>query len=189
MNFATKNIAVDTTTGSGSKYMSVGINDNVALEAIEAGESSKGTPFIEVFFSKGEDSLAKDKFYMSEKAQEKSQQKLIHLLVDGLGVDRDKVDAAGEAATSLEDYAKKLNVLIPKGNLFRMKFSGEEYDSAGTTKVAKRITFIPFCEAMSVSPTKLKYDQKNKYDYVALPKPDGDLALAGGADDTSSLPF
>ena len=187
MNFSTSKIAVDTTTGSGSKYMSVGINDSVALEIIEAGESSKGTPFLEVFFSKGEDSTAKDKFYMSEKAQEKSQQKLIHLLVDGLGVDRARVDAAGEAATSLDDYAKKLSTLIPKGNLFRMKFSGEEYDSAGTTKVAKRITFIPFAERMDVLPTKLKYDQGNKYDYVALPKPDANFALAGAAEDV--LPF
>lgn len=188
MNFSTKSIAADTTTGSGSKYMSVGINDNVALEIIEAGESSKGTPFLEVFFSKGDESTAKDKFYMSENAQEKSQQKLIHLLVDGLGVSRDAVDAAGEAATSLANYAKRLTDLIPKNQLFRMKFSGEEYDSAGTTKVAKRINFIPFAEAMSVSPSKLKYDQANKYDYKALPKPDASFAMAGAADD-NLLPF
>ena len=187
MNFSTKSVTVDTTTGSGSKYMSVGINDSVALEIIEAGESSKGTPFLEVFFSKGEDSTAKDKFYMTENAQEKSQQKLIHLLVDGLGVDRARVDAAGEAATSLSDYAKKLSTLIPKGRLFRIKFNGEEYDSAGTTKVAKRIGFIPFCESMDVSPTKLKYDQGNKYDYKAMPKPDGAFALASA--DDNALPF
>ena len=189
MNFSTKSIAVDTTTGSGSKYMSVGINDSVALEIIEAGESSKGTSFLEVFFSKGEDSTAKDKFYMSENAQEKSQQKVIHLLVDGLGVDRARVDAAGDAATSLADYAKKLSSLIPKGRLFRMKFSGEEYDSAGTTKVAKRISFIPFAESMDVAPTKLKYDQGNRYDYKAMPKPDASFALAGSVGGADELPF
>ena len=107
MNFSTKSIAVDTTTGSGSKYMSVGINDSVALEIIAAGESSKGTPFLEVFFSKGEDSTAKDKFYMSENAQEKSQQKVIHLLVDGLGVDRARAQAealAAQAASHLSAF-------------------------------------------------------------------------------------
>lgn len=187
MNFSTKSIAADTNAG-GSKYMSVGINDNVKLEIIEAGESSKGTPFLEVFFSKGEDSTAKDKFYMSENAQEKSLQKLIHLLVDGLGVDRASIDAVTDAATSMDNYAKKLSGLIPKNNAFRLKFCGEEYDSAGTIKVAKRINFIPFAESMAVSPSKLKYDQGNRYDYKAMPKPDADFAMASTAAD-SLLPF
>lgn len=186
MNFSTKN--VEAPVSAGSKYLSVGINDGVILQEITAGASSKkGTPFLEVVVAKGDDSSVKEQFYMSEAAQEKSQQKIIHLLVDGLGVDRAVIDAAGEAATSLDNYAARLNKLIPANKTFRIKFTGEQYDSAGTIKTAKRIGFIPFAEASSVSPSKLRYDANSSYDFKKLPVPDASMALAGDAGD--SLPF
>lgn len=195
MNFSTKKIEV--TAAPTGKYLDLGINDNVTLFAITSGESSKkGTPFLEVEVGKDIEATLKSQFYMSDAAQERSQQRIIHLLVDGLGVDRNAVDAAGEAATSLPNYAARLNALIPKGNKFRIKLTGEEYYKDGDVKVAKRINSKFFAEPMSVSPSRLKFDKGNKYDYVVAPTPNdgsdlpsGDAPLPAAADGDNDLPF
>ncbi len=187
MNFSTKSVTVEA-TGTGSKYLAVGINEGVTLSDFSSGEAKSGTPFLEVTISKGDDSSVKDKLYFSDKAQESSQKRAIELLT-AAGVERTAIDDAGEKATTLDDYAKKLTGLIPKGNSFRMKFAGEEYNASGTIKVAKRIPFQDFAEPTATSPSGLKYSEK--YDLKKMPVPnDGDVAVAtNNTGDDSELPF
>jgi len=189
MNFATASITVENKT-SGSKYMAPGINEDCAIMEITSGASSvKGTPFIAVTFSKGDESSFDAPFYMSDAAQEKSQQKLIHILVDGLGVDRAAVDAAGAAAVSLDDYAAKLNKLVPRNNSVRLKIKGEQYSKTdGNIGTKKAIGFVPFVEPMATKPSKLRYDDTSKYDFERLPTPDGTMPGAAKKDD-NDLPF
>ena len=186
----------DTTvsTGNAGKYFNDGINENVTVVSFTAGASSqKSTPYLEVTLSKnGEaDATTKDKFYMSEKAEPKSLEKIVHILQDGAGIDRAAINKAGTDASDLADYAAKLTALLPKQKPMRFKLTGEEYLKDGVDlKVGKRIGFPPFCEPMTVDAAKsgLTYDKTNKYDYVALPedaKPKAPAAAAGDAD----LPF
>lgn len=188
MLFNTEGMTVP--TGSGDKYLKVGINDNVSVVDVVAGASSKkGTPFIEVVFAKDGESETKAQFYMSDAAQQGSLEKLIHIFVDGLGVDRAAFDAISASATSLDDYAAKLKGLLPAGNKSRVKFTGEEYAKDGKVKVARKIGFVPFIEPMSVSPTKLKYDENNKYDLQRLPAPDPNAPQLEKKDGDNDLPF
>jgi len=193
MKFATKGMEMPAT---GSKYLDLGINDNVSLFGIYSGASaSKGTPFLEVEIGKSDDATNKFPFWMSDATQERSQQRIIHLLVDALGVSRESVDNAGEKATSLDDYARKLSSLIPKGNKFRVKLTGEEYYKDGEVKVKKTINSKFFAEPMSVSPSRLKFDKTNKYDYTVAPVPNDGTTLEApqeampGTGDDDQLPF
>jgi hypothetical protein len=191
MAFNTSDTVVS--TGNAGKYLSEGINENVTVVSFEAGKSSqKGTPYLQVNLCKNGDTDATggDKFYFSEKAEAKSLEKVVHILQDGAGIDRAAINKAGTDAADLDDYAKKLNALLPKQKPMRFKLTGEEYLKDGVDlKVGKRIGFPPFAEPMTVPADKsgLSYDKGNKYDYVALPADARPAPQAASGD--NELPF
>jgi hypothetical protein len=109
-------------------------------------------------------------FYFTENAQEKSLQKVKHI------VTKVTKEANIKPANDLAGFAGMLNS-ISKGKSLRMKFTGEQYLYNGEVKVSARIGLPAFAEAtnpgaeyepVADADTKLVYDENNKYDFKKL---------------------
>lgn len=80
------------------------------------------------------------------------------------------------------------------GKKVRIKFAAREYqDKEGNLRVATQLPNFFFAESITVTPTKLKYDPTNKWDYKKLngvtPSLNGVAKTSVEASVTDSLPF
>lgn len=156
--------------GNSQKYIYPGIRHRVVIKNVTEGKTPGGTPFIEFeLYSKegGPETSRKFQFYTSEKAIAKSMEKIKHIAT--------KVVTEEELnnAKSVEELRDLL-----KGKVLRMKFTGEEYqNTSGEIKSRALIGLAPFAEAVEEGAahppvadedTKLKFDDKNPYDFKKL---------------------
>lgn len=174
--FSNENV-VEKVGGNGGKYIYPGIYDEVIIKGVTSGTSkNKQTPFVAVeLYTKegGEQNSKSFEFYMSENAADMSKAKLKHIAT--------KVNTEEAfnsiSASSLEEYAQKLNSIMA-GRELRMKFTGEEYENAqGDVKEAARIGLPNFAEAtqpgaayppVSKEKSQLTFDKDNEYDFKKL---------------------
>lgn len=151
----------------------------VIIKGWESGKSPNGIPFISVKLITPEAEEAKMdvasdfQFYMSEKAQAKSMEKIKHIMT--------KVttnDSLNKSVTSLEEFVTLLNSLSTNKE-YRQKFTGQEYiqTSSGDKKTSANIGLPSFAEAVHPGAeyppvkdedTKLVYDPNNEWDLKKL---------------------
>lgn len=169
-----------------SNYIRAGINDNVVIDAVTGSEDSAPTPYIEFTFrldGAPEANTSKQRIYLSEAARTKGLTKIKHIATKF--VDESVIDSI-TASTPVE-YANAIAKLVVSKSPIRMKFCGDQYkNSEGEIKTKAVLGLPPFAELMSVSPTKLKYDENNQWDNKKLPVSDSELATT---DNGSGLPF
>lgn len=181
--FTTKNTQEKTFV---SKFITPGIHENVIIESVTGGTvESTGNPFLEWAFrlsTSSPEETTKVRFFMSEKAREKSLEKVVHIV--SKVANRKDLDAIN--TNSITDYAKAINKLVG-GKTLRMKFIGEEYLNANSELKTRSSLGLPaFAEATvsggdyaPVTATKLKFDPSNGYDFKRLVNPDIETTTAG----------
>lgn len=163
-------------SGNGGAYIYPGVR-NVTINGWSAGTSAQGKPFVEVELTtveamkEGKENTSKKfQFYMSDSAQERSMQKIKHIVT--------KVTTADRITNQpdLNSFVSMLNN-ISKGKSLRIKFTGEEYEYNGEIKEAARIGLPNFAEAINPgaeyapvadADTKLVFDKNNQYDFKKL---------------------
>lgn len=148
-----------------SKYLTPGINE-VTIANVEGNNGAEGkSPFITVNFTKMGDvtKTASVRFFMSDAAKARSLEKVKHIATKVTTAD--KFDAVGDTATDVVSYASGINNLLA-GKSLRIKFSGEEViGGEGKKNWFKAVIGLPaFAEALTVNPSKLKFDPNNQYD-------------------------
>jgi hypothetical protein len=170
-NFGSVEEKVSVGGGNSQKYIYPGIRHNVVIKDVKEGKSqNKETPFIEFsLYSKegGPETARTFQFYTSPNTIVKTMEKIKHIAT--------KVVKEEELnkATDVEALRDLL-----KGKSLRMKFTGEEYKNQnGEVKSRALIGLPPFAEsisdeaeypAISDEETKLKFDDKNQYDFKKL---------------------
>lgn len=168
-----------------SNYVRPGINDNVVIDAVTGSEDSAPTPFVEFAFrldGAPEANTTKQRIYLSEAALQKSLVKIKHIATKF--VDESVID--GITASTPSEYANEIAKLVVGKNPIRMKFTGEQYKNAsGELKTKAGLGLPPFAELMSITPTKLKYDENSQWDFKKLPVADNEAVSA----DNDPLPF
>lgn len=167
-----------------SAFLTPGIH-TARIAEVEFMESRGGTPGIKFTFEgkphadgfthpagpqfKG--STAETTYWLSEKAWKYTQQRLI-TIADKLGK-RAELDAAKG-----EDAQSYVNAIAPifKGLAGNWKFAGKEIEGKvaddGTKKnnwFKAELAGFGFVEPAGTEPSKLKFDETNKYDMVRLP--------------------
>jgi len=162
---------------AGLKFVGYGINNNVVVTDVSAGENQNGTPFIQiqVKFDGAEDKDSTTlKLYMSPGAKDMSMKKILHMhqAINKLDLLKSR------KFNTQQELAQGLKAMW-MGRKFRLKLSGEEYmgvDKEGMPKIKVKlnIPFAPFAEActqgaefpmIADDATKLTFDKSNKYDY------------------------
>lgn len=159
-----------------SKYLRPGVHDAI-IANIEGVTPESGSPYIKLDIHKANATAefsTEVRFYMTDKGQQKSLQKIFHLATRIVKAS----DINAVTAENLAEYGTKLNALL-SGKSVRLKFIGEEYLNASQeVKVKTTLGLPPFAEAntegaehpvVSLENTKLVYDPTNQYDYKKLP--------------------
>lgn len=143
MSFNTGNVQEIST----SKYLRAGIENKVVIDDIKGGQPEGGAPYVEFTFRKPEgksEDGTRVRFYMSEKAQKMSLQKIVHIATKV--VKRAQLDALN--ASSVEEYGAMLNKLL-RNKMLRIMFSPEEYqNSKGEIKIKPALGLPEFAEAI-----------------------------------------
>jgi hypothetical protein len=148
-----------TKVSEGGKFLQPGISI-VALTKVEGASPEGKSPYLDLIFKSKEGQTGNVRLYMSEKAMEKSNEKLAHIATSIIG--RDGIDAI--SSETIEDYGNKLTAAL-KEKAFRMKFTGKETIGGNGNKYINIAIGLPvFAEKLDVNPTKLKYDPNNNYD-------------------------
>lgn len=173
MNFGTKEITEKIVK---SKYTTFGINEDITIGTIKGVKPENGSEFIDInlFPSwSAEEFSTSVRLYMSDKAKDKSMEKLVHL---GTKITtRKEIDSI--ESTNIEDYGTKLNKMLNGGRI-RLKLKGREYIKLNGNKgVRLEFPFPSFAEpitdgaeypAITLANSKLRFDQENVYDYERL---------------------
>jgi hypothetical protein len=160
-----------------SKYIAPGIHV-VKIMEIKGEEPDGFAPRLIFTFATADKKTADVNLYMSEAAQTRSMEKLLHIATKV--VTRDAVDAVG--GNSLAEFGNNLNGLLA-GKKLRMKFIGNEIAGKdGKQNWFKADlglpTFAEACEAGAEHPalsdeeSKLTFDENNKWDMKRLPVSD-----------------
>ena len=191
MSFNTKGHTVEETNFV-SNYLSPGIHE-AKIQKIEFFEAASGTPGIKITHEGrpmedlgGAGQVAETTWWLSENAWKYTKDRLV-IMADKLGV-RDAFDNAGGESNSPEEYTKSLDIVF-KNKTARWKFAGEEI--AG--KEGKQNWFksglagYGFLETIDTSPSKLKFDETNKYDMKKLPVADSETASSNGTTATAAV--
>lgn len=167
-----------------SAFLTPGIHE-ARIASVEFMESRGGTPGIKFTFEgkphggdfahpagpqfKG--STAENTYWLSPKAWGYTKEKLI-VMADKLGK-RAELDAA--KGTDAKSYTEAIAPLFI-GLTARWKFAGQEIEGKvgedGTKKpnwFKAELAGFGFVETISTSPSKLKFDEDNKYDMKRLP--------------------
>lgn len=182
MSFKTKGHTVEETSFV-SNFLSPGIHE-AKIQKIEFFEAASGTPGMKITHEGrpmedlgGAGQVAETTWWLSDNAWNYTIDRLV-IMADKLGV-RSALDAVDEE--SPEQYAKALDGIF-KNKAARWKFAGEEI--AG--KEGKQNWFkaslagYGFVEALSTEPSKLSFDESNKYDMKKLPVADSETASSNG---------
>jgi hypothetical protein len=186
-----------------SKYLNPGLQ-NLKINSIEISEAKTGSKKL-VLHTEGEE--VKDlgfegvdgakgpvgkiaTFYFKPEEMEEKVSRIFSEIADALEA-KPQLDAI--QASTLEEYISKVAPLIT-GKFANFKIAGEEY-AKGDGKVGVKL-LLPskyFVEKAGRTPSKLKFDKNNTYDYKKLVQPDNftpisnDLGLI--TPDDSQLPF
>lgn len=161
------------------KFVGYGVNEPVVVNDVISGESQAGTPFIQInvkFEGDDDKNSTTLKLYMSEKAQDISMRKILHLH-QALNKKTLLNSLSSPTLASLASSLKAMWVNRP----IRLKLSGEEYIGSDKdtglpkTKVKLNVPFPPFAEALTMNAeyakeaeTKLTFDKKKKKDYKPI---------------------
>jgi hypothetical protein len=189
MSFKTKGHTVEETNFV-SNYLSSGIHE-AKIQKIEFFEASSGTPGMKITHEGrpmedlgGAGQVAETTWWLSDNAWTYTKDRLV-IMADKLGV-RTELDAIeGEEAAA---YCSALDGIF-KGKVARWKFAGEEI--AG--KEGKQNWFkaglsgYGFVESLDTSPSKLKFDETNKYDMKRLPVADSETVSSNGTTATAAV--
>ncbi len=160
---------LDNSPGGDSLYLSKGINSDVIIGPIEGVIPETGSSYISVaLYKKGSDP-EKDsrtfKFYMSERAQDKSLGKIIHLAKEVIS--KDDIRNINDNSKTLEEFASHLSAALKGATIKWFKLCAEQYiNSEG--KIRDRLTIgLPrFASQKDVCP--LKWDETKSHDYKRL---------------------
>ena len=148
-NFTTKGISEN-----GSKYISPGIR-NVKITSVESKDDPGTSPAMFLNFEEiGTGKTLNVRFIFSEKGAQYSLRKLKHL--QKAFVTEETIDAISDDVKGLAiEYGKILN-----GKEVRIKFNGEEVlgREGKSDWIKATVAFPPFCELLSVNPTRLTFD-------------------------------
>lgn len=171
-----------------SNYLSPGVHE-ARVQKIEYFEASSGTPGMKITHEGrpmedlgGAGQVAETTWWLSENAWKFTKDRLV-IMADKLGVrsELDKVEA-----TDAEGYVKAVAPLF-KGKAARWKFAGEEIEGKladdGTKKsnwFKAGLSAFGFVESLDTTPSKLKFDENNKYDMKRLPVADSETASSNG---------
>ena len=189
MSFKTKGHTVEETSFV-SNFLSPGIHE-AKIQKIEFFEAASGTPGMKITHEGrpmedlgGAGQTAETTWWLSDNAWTYTKDRLV-IMADKLGV-RTELDAIeGEEAAT---YCRALDGIF-KNKTARWKFAGEEI--AG--KEGKQNWFkaglsgYGFVEPLDTTPTKLKFDDTNKYDMKRLPVADSETASSNGTTATAAV--
>ena len=199
MSFNTKGHNVEETNFV-SNYLSAGIHE-AKIQKIEYFESASGTPGMKITHEGrpmedlgGAGQTAETTWWVSPKAWDNegdpapptwTTKAKVAAMAEKLGVrsESDNIDAE-----SPEQYAVALDSLF-KNKVGRWKFAGEEI--AG--KEGKQNGFkaglagYGFVESVDTTPSKLKFDETNKYDMKRLPVADSEVPSSNGTGATATV--
>ena len=189
MSFNTKGHSVEETNFV-SNYLSAGIHE-AKIQKIEYFEAASGTPGMKITHEGrpmdvlgGAGQSAETTWWLSDNAWTYTKDRLV-IMADKLGV-RTGLDNIN--AESPAEYSAALDSLF-KNKVGRWKFAGEEI--AG--KEGKQNWFkaglagYGFVEAVDAAPSKLKFDETNKYDMKRLPVADSEVPSSNGTGATAAV--
>lgn len=160
---------LDNSPSGESLYLSKGINSDVMIGAIEGVIPETGSPYISVaLFKKGSNPETDSrvfKFYMSEKAQGKSLEKLIHLAKEVIS--KEDIRNINNNSKTLEEFASHLSAALKGATIKWFKLCAEQYINA-EGKIRDRLTIgLPrFASQKETCP--LKWDETKSHDYKRL---------------------
>ena len=170
-----------------SNYLSPGIHE-AKIQKIEYFEAASGTPGMKITHEGrpseegGVGQVAETTWWLSDKAWTYTKDRLV-IMADKLGV-RDGLDNI--TAKNAEEYVKTLSPIFT-GKAARWKFAGEEIlgkvGEDGTKKsnwTKAGLSGYGFVEALDTNPSKLKFDENNKYDMKRLPVADSEIPASNG---------
>tara|TARA_R110002012_G_scaffold74735_1_gene189379 strand:+ start:4311 stop:4907 length:597 start_codon:yes stop_codon:yes gene_type:complete len=189
MSFNTKGHNVEETNFV-SNYLSAGIHE-AKIQKIEYFEAASGTPGMKITHEGrpmedlgGAGQTAETTWWLSDNAWTYTKDRLV-IMADKLGV-RTGLDNIN--AESPAEYSAALDSLF-KNKVGRWKFAGEEI--AG--KEGKQNWFkaglagYGFVESVDTTPSKLKFDETNKYDMKRLPVADSEVPSSNGTAATAAV--
>lgn len=183
--FGTKGTVVTEPKGL---YIRPGINKDVQIVSVEGLAPEGGSPALEFTFklvTSPDEATTKVRFFMSEKAEKKSLEKIKHLATKV--VTEEQLDAVG--GDDIVSYGTALNKLLAGKTVKEMKFNGEEYKNASGEVKSKAVIGLPKFASATVG--ELKYDASNSYDFKKLEVADVDGSFMGVPqnENKSQLPF
>lgn len=186
MKITTRDLGMDSPA---PKYLKMGINNNVVIGKLEGVEPESGSPYIDINFHLDGATEAEGKkvrFYLSEKAEEHSLKKIVHIATKV--VSREIVDNI--VSDDLKDYATKLGKLITGKKIDELLFSGRERNTGTKTVTDLSFPLPPFARQKNSSDTPLVFDPNNQYHWEKLPVPDAEKISSNGAlNHTEEFPF
>tara|TARA_Y100000310_G_scaffold344058_1_gene454854 strand:+ start:11 stop:643 length:633 start_codon:yes stop_codon:yes gene_type:complete len=201
MNFNTKGHTVEETTFV-SNFLSPGIHE-AKIQKIEYFEAASGTPGIKITHEGkpseegGVGQTAETTWWVSPKAWDNNWKEgdappppwttiaKVATMAEKLGV-RNELDAID--AKDPKEYADALGVLF-RNKVGRWKFSGEEIlGKEGKQNWTKAgLATYSFVETLDTNPSKLKFDENNKFDMVRLPVADSEIPASNGTSATAEV--
>ena len=187
----------------GRKFVGYGINHDVTIVGVESGESTNGTPYIQVKFKNTgdtDDNSTISKMYLTAKSTPITQRKIMHIHSAVGKIEQLK----SKSFDTLEAMAAGLNSLWA-GRRLRLKLQAGEYmgvdaDGASKVKVRTEVPMSEFAEAIEKgaemfpiadADTQLKFDKNDKWDYKRIDPPTPSMGSEETSTDTgkSDLPF
>ena len=175
--FGTQGHVVEEKT-SVSAFLKPGIHE-VKIANIEYLESRGGTPGVKLTFEGAPNpagfvhptgnyagSTAETTYWLSPKAWNFTKDRLI-IMADKLGV-REALDAVN--GSSAEEYVNGISPIFI-GKSARFKFAGKEIEGKDDKPnwFKAELAGFGFVEALSTSPSTLKFDETNEWDMRRLP--------------------
>ena len=165
-----------------SNFLSPGIHE-AKIQKIEYFEAASGTPGMKITHEGrsseegGVGQTAETTWWLSDKAWTYTKDRLV-IMADKLGV-RDGIDNI--TAQNAEEYVKELSPIFT-GKAARWKFAGEEIlGKEGKQNWTKAgLASFGFIETLNTSPSKLKFDENNKFDMKRLPAADSEIPASNG---------
>ena len=189
MSFNTKGHNVEETSFV-STYLSPGVHE-AKVQKIEYFEAASGTPGMKITHEGrpmedlgGAGQVAETTWWLSDNAWKFTRDRLV-IMADKLGV-RSELDSID--VENAEEYARALDTIF-KNKVGRWKFAGEEIlGKEGKQNWFKAgLAAFGFVESVDTTPSKLKFDETNKYDMKKLPVADSETASSNGTTATAAV--
>ena len=175
-----------------SNFLSPGIHE-AKIQKIEYFEAATGTPGMKITHEGkpsvegGVGQTAETKWWLSPKAWDNNGDEnppnwttkaKVVIMADKLGL-REDVDSID--ITNAEEYVRALSPIF-QNKAARWKFAGEEIlGKEGKQNWTKAgLAGYGFIETLTTNPSKLKFDENNKFDMKRLPAADSEIPASNG---------